>query len=175
MADCPFARVQRMNVSEGRTYDCHSWIDSVTSWLRRHPAVRTAFVINSSTYSFAPTPDQTGFDAAVEAYRAAFRALPPSVEQLVVIRDNPHLRSEAPTDAVARDEALKPDAAAAAAKTLAGSRVQLVDLTRFFCDAELCHPAIGGIRVYDDGQHMTRRFGHTLWSHLRVALARLSA
>jgi SGNH domain-containing protein len=184
LASCPFADVDRLNVSEERKTECYGWGERVTAWLQRHPAVRTVYFINSSTYVFAPSGEQTGFERGVSGYRAAFEALPPSVKQVVVLRDNPHMRYDTnacvaravkrrrrpgPACALPRDEALKPDPAAEAG-TRTGGRVQVVDLTRFFCDAQLCYPALGGVLVYRDVQHLARAYGHSLWRYLRAEL-----
>ncbi|MDQ3742235.1 MAG: hypothetical protein M3320_03805 [Actinomycetota bacterium] len=186
---CPFARVERRYVPPERIAECAAWADAVTAWLRRHPRIRTVFFINSATYDFVPTADKSSFERGVEGYRAAFEALPPSVTDLVVIRDNPHMRPETPACvdrafaenrppdecALPRDEALKPDAAATAAASLNDPRVRVADLTRFFCDDRLCPPVIGGVRVYDDSQHLSRPFARTLFRHLRDEWLRPSA
>ncbi|HEX8121889.1 MAG TPA: SGNH hydrolase domain-containing protein [Solirubrobacteraceae bacterium] len=184
LASCPFAHVDRINVSEERKADCYAWGDRVNAWLQRYPAVRTVYFINSSTYVFAPSGEQTGFDRGVAGYRAAFEALPPSVQHVVVIRDNPHMRYDTnacvaraisrrrrpgPACALPRDEALRPDPAAEAASQL-GGRAQVVDLTRFFCDERLCYPALGGVLVYRDAQHLARDYGRSLWRYLRASL-----
>jgi hypothetical protein len=185
VASCPFARVPRPNATDERNADCFHRAEQITEWLRRHPGVRTVFFVNSSSYDFVPTRDQGSFERGAAGYRAAFAALPRSVRQLVVIRDNPKMRHDTndcvsralrngrgpgPACAVPKGEALRPDAAAAAAASTDDPRVRLVDLSDFFCDERLCYPAIGGVLVYKDGQHLARRYGRSLWRYLRARL-----
>lgn len=49
--------------------------------------------------------------------------------------------------------------------------VRLVDLNRYFCDHPACYAVIGGVPVYYDSDHMTRRFAVTLTPYLEAALA----
>ena len=64
--------------------------------------------------------------------------------------------------AVRRGYALQPDPAAQAARRLRSSRVQVIDLTPYFCGRELCYPVIGGALVYRDSNHLTAVFATTL-------------
>lgn len=48
--------------------------------------------------------------------------------------------------------------------------VRLVDLNRYFCDRPTCYAVIGGVPVYYDSDHMTRRFAVTLTPYLEAAL-----
>jgi hypothetical protein len=76
---------------------------------------------------------------------------------------------------VPRAAALDPDAAVAAAQRLESSRVQVADLTRYFCDARRCYPVIGGALVHKDLHHMTAVFVTTLGPYLLNEVNRLSA
>ena len=53
-------------------------------------------------------------------------------------------------------------------------RVQTVDLTRFFCDARLCYPVVGGVLVLRDNTHVTGAFSASLGPYLLQAVNRLT-
>lgn len=42
------------------------------------------------------------------------------------------------------------------------SNVRFIDLTRYFCDENVCPPVIGNVRVYMDDNHITRSYMKTL-------------
>ena len=48
--------------------------------------------------------------------------------------------------------------------------VRLVDLNRYFCDRPACYAVIGGVPVYYDADHLTRRFAVSLTPYLEAAL-----
>lgn len=48
--------------------------------------------------------------------------------------------------------------------------VRMIDLSRYFCDRRTCYAVIGGVPVYFDSDHMTRRFAITLAPYLERAL-----
>ena len=126
------------------------------------------------------------FAAAVAGYRRAWRALPPSVDRIVVIRGSAQRRGghaplrdarrRAPplpgaTCALARAEALPPDPAVAAAAGM--RRVQVVDLTPHMCDRRRCFPVVGGVLVHKDGSHLTTPFATSLGPFLLRSVERL--
>ena len=160
---------------------CLRWMRDVRGWLRRHREVHTVFLVNSVGYRFQPAGGLDAHAAAVDGYRAALDALPPSVRHIVVIRDNPQAdhttlacvgraleRRERPDRrcALQRESSLLPDPAAEAAGQLAGSRGRVIDLTRFFCDERLCYPVVGGALVFKDTSHLTLVFSRTLGPYL---------
>jgi len=118
-----------------------------------------------------------------DGYDAAWRALPPSVKRIVVIRDTPRMRGgtldcvqEAMTDgetaigsecAVPRRLALQPDPQVAAAKRASARQVSVVDLTRLLCDARMCPAVVGGALAFKDEDHLTPVFAQTLGPYLR--------
>jgi hypothetical protein len=173
-SSCPFSRVQPRNAAVAGEA-CARWNRDVHAWFRRHPAVRTVFFVNSIGYQFE------GHRAAVEGYRAALDALPPTVRRIVVIRDNPKALAETlpcvgralergehagERCALERDSALLRDPAAEAAPLLPGGRGSVLDLTRFFCDDARCYPVVGGALVFKDTSHITQVFSRTLGPYL---------
>ena len=162
---CPLAAGDP-GLPEPERSECRSWRQQVPRWLERHPEVDIVFVAQWE-----------GASADADEFAAAWAALPPSVEHVVVIRDTPQMlpdgrtlacvdraleEGEPPARACARprDEALPPDPAVAAAAR--SPRAVAVDLTRFFCDARTCPPVLGGALVYKDANHITSVYGATL-------------
>jgi hypothetical protein len=115
--------------------------------------------------------------AEIAGYQRAWRALPPTVRRIVVLRDTPHARASTnpcieralaahrrpgPGCSLPRGAAVKGDTAAIAARRMRSARVRVIDMSRFFCDARRCYPVIGGVLVYKDENHMTPLFARTL-------------
>jgi peptidoglycan/LPS O-acetylase OafA/YrhL len=48
--------------------------------------------------------------------------------------------------------------------------VRMIDLSKYFCDRSTCYAVIGGVPVYYDYDHLTRRFVVTLTPYLEAAL-----
>ncbi|HYF28306.1 MAG TPA: acyltransferase family protein [Baekduia sp.] len=164
---CPFSRAPR-DVDEPARTNCLQWNREVLGWLRAHPEVTTVFVA-----ARAGADVERGTPA--EGYAAAWRALPPTVRRVVVLRDTPRLRfatlgcveralasDRAGGDAcaVVRRRALQPDPQVTAARAVPRARV--VDLSEVFCDRRVCRPVIGGALAYRDEDHLTPTFARTL-------------
>lgn len=187
-SSCPFL-VGTVELPEPKRAQCIRWHKAVVTWFRLHPEVTTVFV------SDQPTPVVTAHGqsenaAQVAGYEQAWAELPASVTHIIVIRDNPYVH---PTTlpcveaamarhkpaglacALRRSQALKPDPEVTAAEALHAPRVQVIDLTHFFCDAALCYPVVGGALVYRDEDHLTRVFAATLGPYLLHALGTLMA
>ena len=49
--------------------------------------------------------------------------------------------------------------------------MNLIDLTRLFCDSSRCYPVIGGAYVYRDTNHMNAVFGQTVGPYLLEGMA----
>lgn len=162
---CPYSHARTTVAGAG----CARWNREVRRWLERHPEVRTVFVSENAYTRFAGD--------AVAGYRAAWRALPPTVRHVFVLRDTPIivapqagcvtrlLRARRPIGrrcSQARALNLVRDPAAVAARSGADRRVRLVDLTAHLCGADRCPAVIGGVLVRKDGDHLTSRFSTTL-------------
>jgi hypothetical protein len=162
--------------------DCLRWRRTIPAWLRDHPEVDTVFVSQHHVRV------RGGRAAQLRGYEAAWRALPRTVAHIVVIRDTPaggpavracvnrSIRRGRPAGldcAVPRRLALHTDPAAAAARRTGQRRVALVDMTRWFCDARLCYPVVGGVLVHKDNTHITAAYGATLAPYLARKLEAL--
>jgi hypothetical protein len=127
-------------------------------------------------------------ETAVDGFLRAYRALPSSVRNVIVLRDTPKARREtagcveraidarrraAAACALPRSRAVVRDPLAAAAARYRTDRVRLADLTRFICDARRCYPVVGGALVHKDEHHMTTVFARTLWPYLARRVDRL--
>ncbi|MEA2497399.1 MAG: hypothetical protein QOJ29_5310, partial [Thermoleophilaceae bacterium] len=174
---CPFSKAFRILVERNRSTACVRWKREIFPWFRRHPEVRTVFVVGLAASDVAHRGGQSEFAAAVAGYASAWKALPTSVERIVVIRDTPIVphrtrkcveraiarrRSAGLACAVPRALALHPDPAVAAAARMHSRRVRVMDLTRYFCDSRRCFPVIGGALVYKDTTHITAVFAETV-------------
>ena len=187
-SSCPFTSATT-DLAEPERAECVKWRRGVLAWFRSHPEVKTVFTTNQPTVPWVP-PGESRLAAQIAGYRTIWAELPPSVVHIVVIRDNPYTRSDVLTcvgEAVSRrqdaglkcaeprSQALKTDPAVIAAQELGSARVQVIDMTRYFCDSELCYPVIGGALVYRDADHLTRVFAATLGPYLLQEVRRLDA
>jgi hypothetical protein len=184
---CPFT-LAPSSLSEPRRSQCLKWTGDVIQWFAGHPWVSTIFA--SASHSARIFPGGPGMLARQEAgYIAAWSALPASVKHIVVIRDDPSVhgstlscvehaisrhRRAGLVCAVPRGAALGRDPAVQAAARFGSNRVQVIDMTPFFCSSRLCYPVIGGALVYKDATHLTRVFATTLGPYLLRAIESLA-
>jgi hypothetical protein len=193
-AACPFSAAVKELPQGLRTF-CTEWYRSALLWLKEHPEVDTVF-----TSSFAPLPVEVKgvpsgggkevVDIKIAGYRRTWTSLPKTVKHVIHIRDNPltfqdtfdcvqrviaeGMQPAGPVCAMARKGSLRYDTAVATAKLLRSPRYQYADLSKFFCDATLCYPVIGGARVFKDAfGHLTTAYSRTLGPYLQRAVRRL--
>lgn len=187
-SSCPFMQA-KIDLPEPLSSQCTRWNQGIPTWFAEHPEVGTVFVSDQPTTPIVP-PGHSRLALQVGGYIAAWSALPASVKHIVVIRDNPYTHGDVlacvegamakheaagPHCAVPRRLALKPDPAAIAAEQLGSPRVQVIDLTQYFCDAKLCYPVIGGSLVYRDSTHLTRVYAATVGPFLLREVRKLMA
>jgi len=188
---CPLSTAVRDLRDPARFASCAAWKRRTFAWFARHPEVRTVVVAGlTGGTGVRPAGGRSRFETAVAGYVRAWQALPPTVERIVVLRDNPKSRPDAGwcvenalragwppglTCARPRGEALDRDAQVVAARRLRSARVQVVDLTSAYCDARLCYPVVGGALVTRDTNHLTPTFAATLAPQLVRAVERRSA
>jgi len=168
-----------------KTADCLKWKRAIPRWLAGKPQVDTLFVAQAAR----PFISRTAFDTEVAGYQQQWKLLPPTIKQIVVLRDNPGARNQTldcveraindarPAGAAcAMPRALVldpfPDAAATAARRLHNPNIGVIDLTPFYCDSKLCYPVIGGLLVNSDVNHVTPIFNGTLAPYVLRALDR---
>jgi peptidoglycan/LPS O-acetylase OafA/YrhL len=173
---CPFSTATKLTPEPTRSH-CARWVNALPGFLRRHPEIDTLFAAGITGGKVNVPSGRTKREAKVNGYRNAWRRLPPSIKHIVVIRDTPKMPrgtvdciDRARTDrrgagvacAVRRGASLQPDPQVLAARATHSPRVQVVDLTRVLCSAQLCFPVIGGALVYKDQHHFTLVFADTL-------------
>jgi hypothetical protein len=184
---CPLANALR-DLPEPARSRCAHWKRDVFAWFGNHPEVSTVFVAGlSGGAGVVPSRGRSEFQTSVAGYEAAWRALPPTVERIVVIRDTPKGRAHGETlecvqramterrpagvaCALPRRTSLDRDPAAVAARRIRSPRVRLVDMTRYFCSRRDCYPVVGGALVLRDQNHMTGVFSATLGPFLLRAV-----
>jgi SGNH domain-containing protein len=179
-SSCPFSKAER-NGPPRESASCALWVRSTIRWFEHHHAVHTVFVTASAYNGVVAPAGADPYTVAVEGFRKALVALPASVRRVVVLRDTPRaevgtldcvsqaMKAHEPlADActVPRNMALAPDPAVDAARQLGSPRFATIDMSDFFCDADRCHPVIGGALVYQDISHMTTVFGTSLGPYL---------
>lgn len=156
---------------------CGAWYRSTASWFDAHPEVTTVFVTANADTPVAVAAGKTSRGIKVDGFKRAFRALPKTVRQVIVLRDTP--ASSQPTFdciarvlsagterpgqacALARSVGLREDTAVLAARQLRSKRYRVIDMTRYFCGARNCYPVIGGVLVNAD-----------IWGHITVSYMR---
>ena len=183
-SSCPLSTAPR-DVPEPNRSGCVRWNQDVLRWLGEHPEVDTLFVSQLTGGKGVIGPDGRDSIAAREqGYLGAWGRVPASVQRIIVIRDTPKTlrsgrmvpcvsraiargRPPGPACSVSREEALDPDAAVAAARSLDNPRVRTLDFTRYFCGTRRCQPVIGGVLAYKDAHHLTPTYVRTMAPYLR--------
>ena len=187
-AGCPLTKARKDLRSPADEDDCMTWNRQVQAWLAEHPEIHTVVVSSITGSDWHPSGGSGEFATAVGGFERAWRALPPSVRRVVVIRDTPKSTSDAhpcieramkrrrpagEACALPRREAEDRDPAAVAAARLGvRSRVRLLDFNRFICGRNRCFPVVGGALVYKDQHHLTAVFATTLGPYLLRAVDR---
>ncbi len=188
-AGCPFTLARADLPGPARKAGCLRWNAELRAWFGRHREIDVVFT-GAHRGRVLPRPGQQMRTTQRLGYARAWqRLLSLGVSQVVVLRDTPRIsgmtlpcvtraieRGQAPGEACAlpRRYALRPDPAAQAVAVADSARIQLADLSRFFCDPELCRPVIGGALVLRDVSHMTTTFSTTLGPALLQTVDRLS-
>lgn len=175
-AGCPLS-LAAPDLDKARRKSCASWRSAVFAWFGRHPAVRTVFVSQLAGIGVRAPRGRDAKEYEVRGFLRAWRRLPKTVREIVVLRDTPVARESTPgcvqramsrkqrpgpACAIARRYAVRRDHAAIAAVRRGTARVHLVDLTRFMCSPRLCYPVVGGVLVHKDVTHLTPLFASTL-------------
>lgn len=184
---CPLSKANLVIVKRKRK-PCLDWRKATFEWFEDHPEVSIVFVSGHTGVKAAVRDGEDAFEAQVSGFLEAWRALPASVRRIVVIRDTPRTatgthacverairrRERAGTRcAVSRRRYLARDPAAVAARRLSSDRVEVIDMSRYFCGRRLCYPVIGGALVHKDVGHITRVYSATLGPYLLREYRRL--
>ena len=180
LGGCPYSRSTRV-IPEPLRSRCIERNRQVPAWFARHPDVHVVFVAQISGVPWMARRGQSQFETQVNDYIAAWDALPASVRHIVVIRDTPkaplgtpqcidralaHNRSAGMACRMSRHAVMDPDAAVAAAARLGSPRVQVADLSDYFCGPRWCYPVIGGALVQKDWNHLSAVFMTSLGPYL---------
>lgn len=173
---CDYTSLDR-DAGNDRQY-CEKLRSSVPGWLTENPQIDTVVFSQVARHGRREK----------EGYEVAWRRMPASVRNVIVIRDNPHAggpevlrcirsaqrREARPGKACAsnRRNVLRHDAAfdAASAKADPSRRFFPIDLSDRFCDAKLCYPVLGGLLVYGWLQHQSPSFNRSLGPYLNSRL-----
>lgn len=181
---CPYSLAELVP-SNPSQQACIAWNDAVIQWFAQNPQVTTVFV-SDHPGAVERAPGQSEEAALVAGIEAAWAKLPATVKHIVVIRDVPFIEQDTlqcvsnaiarhldagTTCAFPRSRGLHQDPDVLAAEQLHSPRVQVIDLTQFFCGSRLCYPVIGGVLVYKDYfDHLTYEYATTLGPYLLRAV-----
>jgi hypothetical protein len=186
---CAFTKAQAV-IPADQMASCRRWNSELLAWLGRHPEVSTIFLSTRANARYVrPSRATSNFEAAVAGHLALWRAVPETVRNIIVIRDTPY-SSYAAGECVRRAYAAKQrgavrctrerahalhrEPAATAARRLRSPRVQLIDMTPFFCAGSRCYQVVGGALVYKDAEHITATFARTLGPFMLRRIAALA-
>ncbi|MEV0953085.1 acyltransferase family protein [Promicromonospora sp. NPDC050249] len=127
-------------------------------------------------------PSGSGRPPGVEGLRQVWDELEDAGSRVIVIADAPRPRGDV-TECVAdhqadparcdvsRAEALdQPGARTLRQAVEESGRVELVDLTDYYCDSERCPAVVGNVLVYRDGNHVTDTYARSLQPYLAEAI-----
>ena len=168
---CPLSDFLTGSATEIR--DCRRWQSQLEAWLEGNPNIDTLFIAQSAGTGRRPE----SFDARVRGYEQRLRRLPKTIEEVIVLRDNPRAAGNTldcveraiaaaepagPACAIPRAVALKPDPLAVAATNLRQSKFNVIDLTEFYCGERVCLPVVGGVLIHSDRHHQTELWNRTL-------------
>jgi hypothetical protein len=180
---CPFS-VQVPASAGPDAAQCVQRNAGAIAWLAAHPGVDTAFLAAWAEPPWGLQGGMAGYGGGVAQFAAMLDRLPASVRHVRVLRDNPgvrvstascvqaRLRRHRPLTgacAVPRSLALMPDPQAEAAAARA-PRMQVIDLSPFFCGPAACFPVVGGTYVYKDFNHLNPVFAASLGPYVLRAL-----
>ncbi|MET0933785.1 MAG: acyltransferase family protein [Mycetocola sp.] len=193
-SSCPFGPHRRFEldmsaeVLEEMNDSCASWNERAFRWLEEHPEVSVLFTATRARNPVVADPFDADWQAtAAREYRQRWAELPPTIENVVVLRDTPRMTDdylaclaesgeEATEDcAVHVSEAIERDPAAEAAIGSADPKLGVIDLTRYFCPDGRCRPVIGGVLAYRDSHHMSWVYASTLVPFLAAEIDALIA
>ncbi len=175
-AGCPLS-LAPPDTDRARRASCTRWRSAVFAWFGRHPKVRTVFVSQLAGLGARAPRGRNAGEYEIQGFLRAWRRLPKTVREIIVLRDTPVARDSTPgcvqrairrrlrpgpACAIGRRSAIRRDPAAIAAVRRGTPRVHLVDLTRFMCSPKLCFPVVGGVLVHKDVTHLTPLFASTL-------------
>lgn len=178
----------------GTKEECDRWRQQTIAWLDYHPEIQTVISANRSKLNL----NQDQLYKLSDAYLKTWSEFPSSVRNIIVIQDTPVADQAADKEVLfgprylgtlkclgraldqgrlpgqsckrKRSEVLPEDPAAAAALSGQDKRARLIDFTDYFCDQQYCYPAVGGIAVFDDSNHITPEFSRSLIEPLGEAL-----
>jgi hypothetical protein len=185
-AGCPFS-VAVARLPGVRQRQCVRWNMEVRDWIGGHPEVDTVVVSEHVGGRVVLARGRSALGTQVRGYARRWTSLPHAVRRIVVVRDTPRAGTgtlgcvahamarrvpAGPACAIPRAWSLGVDPAAIAAQHVRSRRIQLVDLTRFFCSRRMCFPVIGGALVHKDTGHLTAVYSETLGPFLDRAIGR---
>lgn len=160
--------LEEMNTS------CSNWNESVMAFVDEHPKIDTIVTATRSRNPVRADEGKTWQETALERYQERWTEVPQSVANIVVLRDTPVMpqstlacvaengKDASEACAVDQAEAVGRDPLVDAARSSHDPRVNVVDLTGYFCFDGSCPPVVGGVLAYRDTHHISWVYAETL-------------
>ncbi|MFI7674911.1 acyltransferase family protein [Actinophytocola sp. NPDC049390] len=178
LGGCPFAGIEfhgfRTEASEGTRKACTNWSSDVADVVAddRPEAVFTSFYAREEIADDGSGRSQTEqYRDGLEPYwrrwtdagARVFVLADPPLNGKVRARDCVTLNPDDPlVCAVDREVAHPADPLTEVARKTRVPRVELIDLSDYFCDRNRCYAVVGNVAVYFDGDHMNLEFSRSL-------------
>lgn len=178
---CTFNAASRNQPEDEWRTTCDEWNKKLAEHMAESGPYK--YVLTSSialNNSFIGDDGSTSIEHGINGYKKVWQPLIDNGAKILAIRDYPRMTDEvlecARRDpqaecAVSIDEglvALQEEALALAALDQEGA--ELVDMTEWFCQGDVCPAVIGNVQVYRDKSHFTNTYGETLTAALRKEL-----
>jgi peptidoglycan/LPS O-acetylase OafA/YrhL len=142
--------------SDKGTFWPNRWIQPAASVLKRMSLNAHVVVIRDNPNTFSTSKDSIDQNSGIR------------VPDCIELRKDPINACDG-----SRSRWLKPDLNVVAARSLASSRVGVVDMTDYFCNASTCPVTMGGVIVYTDQSHLTKTFMETLTPYFKRELEKI--
>src|SRR4029077_13865157 len=95
---CPFSLATK-NIPQPLRSQCVKWNNQVIAWFKHHPEVDIVFVSEHNGGTVIAPPGVKQYQAQINGYLKAWKALPKTVKHIIVMRDTPGMRLRGATEA----------------------------------------------------------------------------
>jgi len=160
--------------------DCLRWTNQAIAKIKAERPNLIVFTNRTSNPAKGEDSLRDSNDEWEAAYRKTLIRLSATKRPIAVIQDTPaSIWSDikSPPECIAarkdpddcsgpRSKWVPDDPAVAAAESLYGRRINVVDLNDYLCTLNTCYSIVGGVIAYADGSHMTATFNRTLAPYL---------
>ena len=180
-SSCPFTTAVRTLSAEQTDTEqrnCQSWIRKVRKAIAADSTIEQVYTTAfSAPYGWKSPAGNHLVSPRTDGYLPVWHSWLREGKDVYVIRDVPRAKGDVPrclavhlrnrmACGLGREDALKPDAIADAARLSKPDGVRLLDLTDHFCDDASCYPVVGNVIVYMDASHLMGAYSMALAPYL---------